>query len=160
MSEEPKDLITDDELNTKITEQMLPLRDRIIKIETIINYHDKEFQNVKQSLNDLSDTLDKHQVTVLERLEQYNKTSMDVSYSHYREQTAKTAAMMKEIEANKTNLTNFINKWKLVASAVWFTIVLLIGLGTWLFATGKYLGIIDINQIPNPPSQSIQDPRE
>jgi hypothetical protein len=135
----------DTQINSKIADHMLPLRDRIIKIETIINYHDKEFQNLKHSLSELSETVDRHQSNILERLEQYNKISMDVTYEQYRESQAKAATIVSSIEENKAEFDHFLDRMRAVSRAVWATVVVLAGLAIWIVSTGQKFGILDIN---------------
>jgi len=134
-----------DDITAQITEHMLPLRDRIIKIETIINYHDKEFQNVKNSLADLTETVDRHQSQILERLEQYNKVSMDITYEQYRENQTKNADIVESITANRNQFDKFVGKWRAVTRAVWLTISLISMAIVWAITTGTGLGIIEVN---------------
>jgi len=143
------------ELEAYLAEQLLPLRDRIIKIETIINYHDKEFQNVKKSLLELNKTVDRHQEQILARLELYNKNYMDVLYSQYREQTDQHHVQLGRIDANKNTFDSYVAKWRAVTWAVWFTISVTLGAVGWGLTTAQELGFFETHKLHQPTSQEL-----
>ena len=145
MEEEPIEQ-EDKDLDSQISEHILPLRDRIVKIETIINYHDKEFQNVKGCISDLARTVDRNQVQILDKMEQYNKDNMDVLYSQYRESSVNNADIIKKIQSNKNTFDSYVAKWKAVSWAVWFTISVTLGAVAWGLTTAQDLGLFDIQK--------------
>ena len=129
---------------TRTQEHLLQLRDRIIKIETIINYHDKEFRDVKAGLADLADTVERQQFNILERLEEYNKQALDVTYEQYRDNAKVGTDLATKITAVDTKFDNFIKKWRAVSLAVWFTLVIVFGAAAWVITTGANLGVIEV----------------
>ena len=133
-----------DENTTDDTNEILPLRDRIVKIETIVDYHDREFQNVKTSISDLSETMDKQHHAILDKMEDHNKAFMDVTYSRYRDQEKSTNELRESIQQNKNTFENWVSKWKAISWAVWFTISVTLGAVAWGFTTAKDLGLFDI----------------
>ena len=137
-------------------EHILQLRDRIIKIETIINYHDKEFQNVKASLADLADTVERHQVVILARLDEYNRQSLDVTYEQYRENAEKGTALDTKITAVDKKFDGFVKKWRAVTLAVWLTVATMSSVVAWVMTTGQDLGFVDIRQ----PVKVLVQPQE
>lgn len=130
-----------------IMDQLLPLRDRIVKIETVINYHDKEFQSVKNSIGDLTIIVDRHQDQILEKLEQHNKNYMDVMYEQYRKSMIYRTEIARKIEGNKNTFESYVSKWKAVTWAVWFTISITLAAIGWGITTAKDLGFFDVNRI-------------
>lgn len=135
------------QLEAYLIEQLVPLRDRIIKIETVINYHDKEFQNVKRSLSELAKTVDRHQAQILDKLEVYNKNYMDVLYSQYREQTDQHHEQLDKINANKNTFESYVARWKAVTWAVWFTICVTLATVGWGLSTAKDLGFFETHSL-------------
>jgi hypothetical protein len=136
-----------DDLNAQFNEHLLPLRDRIVKIETVINYHDKEFTNVKDSINKLSETVDRNQKQILERMEHHNKNYMDVLYSQYREMNEHNIQIDRKIQDNKNTFNTFVTKWKAISWAVWFTISVTLGAVGWGISTAKDLGFFNTQQV-------------
>ena len=122
------------------------LRDRIVKIETIVDFHDREFQNVKTSISDLSKSMDEQHHAIIEKLESHNKSFMDVTYSRYREQEKQNEELRKNIQENKNTFENWVNKWKAISWAVWFTITVTLGAVGWGFTTAQDLGLFDITK--------------
>ena len=135
------------ELEAYLIEQLVPLRDRIIKIETVINYHDKEFQNVKRSLSELAKTVDRHQEQILDKLEVYNKNHLDVLYSQHREQYKHHHEQLAKIKDNKNTFDSYVAKWKAVTWAVWFTICVTLGAVAWGFTSAVELGFFETHSI-------------
>ena len=131
----------------QIMDQLLPLRDRIVKIETIINYHDKEFQTVKGSIGDLTKIVDRNQVQIIDKLEQYNKDYLDVMYEQYRENTEHSAEIVQQIQTNKNTFDNWVSKWRAVSWAVWFTITITLAAVGWGLTTAHDLGFFDVHKI-------------
>ena len=99
--------MTDENTTDDTTDEMLPLRDRIVKIETIVDYHDREFQNVKTSISDLTKVMDEQHHQILNKLEDHNKAFMDVTYSRYREQEKSNNRLRESIQSNKNTFDNF-----------------------------------------------------
>lgn len=130
-----------------IMTELLSLRDRIVKTETIIHYHDKEFQTVKNSISTLNKTVDRNQVQILDKLEKYNKDYLDLSYEQYREHTAGQAEIVKQIQVNKTTFEHYVSKWKAVSWAVWFTVCVTLTAVAWGLSTAKDLGFFDVNRV-------------
>ena len=131
----------------QIMDQLLPLRDRIVKIETIINYHDKEFQTVKNSIGDLTKTVNYNQDQILGKLETYNKDYLDLSYEQYRENTERQTQIVTNIQNNKNTFENYVAKWRAVTWAVWFTITITLAAVGWGISTAHDLGFFDVNKI-------------
>jgi len=136
--------MTDENTTDDTTDEMLPLRDRIVKIETIVDYHDREFQNVKTSISDLSKVMDEQHHQILNKLEDHNKSFMDVTYSRYREQEKSNNRLRESIQSNKNTFDNFVSKWKAISWAVWFTISVTLSTIAWGFSTARDLGLFDI----------------
>jgi hypothetical protein len=122
------------------------LRDRIVKIETIVDFHDREFQNVKGSISDLSKTMDEQHHTILEKMEEHNKNFMDVTYSRYREQEKQNEELRDKIQDNRNVFDNWVSKWKAISWAVWFTISVTLGAVGWGLTTAKDLGLFNISK--------------
>jgi len=136
--------MTDENTTDDTTDEMLPLRDRIVKIETIVDYHDREFQNVKTSISDLTKVMDEQHHQILNKLEDHNKAFMDVTYSRYREQEKSNNRLRESIQSNKNTFDNFVSKWKAISWAVWFTITVTLSAVAWGFSTARDLGLFDI----------------
>lgn len=126
-----------------LEDKILPLRDRIVKIETVIDYHDKEFDNVKNCISELADTMDKQHETLLEKLEQHNKNMMDVTYSQYRDANKSHNELRESIQDNKNTFDSFVAKWKAISWAVWFTISVTLGAVGWGLSAAKDLGLFE-----------------
>lgn len=123
------------------------LRDRIVKIETIINYHDREFRDIKTSMGDLSTKVDQHQTNILAVLDEHQKKTMDAQYGHYREAAANTQELKDAIDANKTKFETFVGKWSFGIKAVWIAIAITVSVMIWVFTAGQDLGIVTVNPI-------------
>jgi ATP-dependent Clp protease ATP-binding subunit ClpA len=139
----PKETVT----HEHIMDQLMPLRDRIVKMETIINYHDKEFQTVKKSIGDLTKNVKYNQDQILSKLEKYNKDYMDVMYEQYRETTESNTLIAQQIQENKNKFESYVAKWKAVQAAVWFTIILTVGVVGWGLSTAQDLGFFETHSI-------------
>ena len=139
--------LTHDVSHEQIMDQLLPLRDRIVKIETIINYHDKEFQTVKNSIGDLTKTVERNQDQLFTKLDLYNKNYMDVLYEQFRENTENSAEIVEKINTNKHTFESYVAKWRAVTWAVWFTICITLTAVGWGISTAHDLGFFDVNKI-------------
>jgi hypothetical protein len=131
----------------QIMDQLMPLRDRIVKIETIVDYHDKEFQTVKHSIATLNKTVDSHHDQTLLRLEQYNKNYMDVLYEQYRESAEISNKISSKIQDNRNNFESYVGKWKAVQAAVWFTICLTLATVAYGFKVAQEVGFFETHKI-------------
>lgn len=136
----------EDVTHQHIMDQLMPLRDRIVKIETIVDYHDKEFQNVKNSITDLNKTIDRNAGQIMDKLEHHNKTFMDMSYEQIRDNAENNAVIVKSIETNKNTFDNWVSKWRAVSWAVWFTISVALTAVGWGISTMHDLGFFEIVQ--------------
>jgi hypothetical protein len=142
----PESEYAEDLTHKDIVDQLLPLRDRIVKIETVVAYHEKEFQNVKNSISDLSRTMDQQHQVIIEKLEQHNKTFMDVTYAQHRDNAKTNSQLKASIQSNKVTFESYVAKWKAVSWAVWFTITVTLGAVAWGFSTAKDLGLFEITK--------------
>ena len=129
-----------------IMDQILSLRDRVVKTETIIHYHDKEFQTVKNSIATLNKTMDRQHMQILDKLEQYNKDALDVLYEQYRENSESQTEIVKQIQINKTTFESYVSKWRAVSWAVWFTITVTLAAVGWGLSTARDLGFFHIDR--------------
>lgn len=125
----------------------LPLRDRIVKIETTMEFHDREFRDIKDSMNNLSNKVDQNQSIILSVIEEHSKKTMDAQYTHYRDTVTKNAEIVNAIQENKNAFNTFLNKWKFGVRAVWIAIIITISVGVWAFDVAQGLGIFSINPI-------------
>ena len=139
---------SEEEISHKnIMDQLLPLRDRIVKMETVVNYHDKEFQTVKNSIGDLTKTVEFHHNQILSKLDEQNKNYMDVMYEQYRESSENNVEITKKIQENKTTFEAYVARWKAITWAVWFTITITLAAVGWGLSAAQDLGFFDIRQI-------------
>ena len=139
---------SEEEISHKnIMDQLLPLRDRIVKMETVVNYHDKEFQTVKNSIGDLTKTVEFHHNRILSKLDEQNKNYMDVMYEQYRESSENNVEITKRIQDNKTTFEAYVARWKAVTWAVWFTITITLAALGWGLSAAQDLGFFDVRKI-------------
>ena len=124
-------------------DQMLTLRDRVLKVETVIEYHDKEFQQVKRSISELTKTVNRNQDQILTKLDKYNKVYMDLMYDSMKEHADHNAAIVASIQVNKNNFNSHVSKWKAITWAVWVTISITLGAVGWGLSAAQQLGFFE-----------------
>ena len=127
---------------TNINHHILPLRDRITRVETTLEWHDREFDEIKVGMKDLGEKVELSHQNMIDTMEKHHKNTLDVLYSHIREGDKLTKDILEQVNDNRTMFNTFITKWRTASWAIWLTLTIAVGSITWGLKVAHDAGLL------------------
>lgn len=113
--------INQKDVEIHIHEHLSPIREKVTRLEAVVEFHEKELKEVKDAVCRLDRKVDQHHGELLTKMDNYHKDIINTFHEHDLQDRDKDEEILQKVHDNETKITSM--RWWIIGVGIGITIL-------------------------------------